>query len=131
MSSLLLGRSVSQLSKTYPQTRFLRRHRLPAPAVVQSCRRDCQGIRSLNSRAARNEITTTTKGGSEVTKTSLDGVIGRPINFDVASKIEGNESQVRAFRKMNSKQTDLKHLYAVRTHTDCHDFIRTWTSSTS
>jgi hypothetical protein len=28
------------------------------------------------------------------TKTSSDGVVGIPIDFDIASKIEGNESQV-------------------------------------
>jgi hypothetical protein len=26
--------------------------------------------------------------------TSADGVVGTPIDFDVASKVEGNESQV-------------------------------------
>ena len=36
----------------------------------------------------------TQRTSSEV-RTSKDGVVGRPIDFDVNSKIEGNESQVR------------------------------------
>jgi len=38
----------------------------------------------------------TTKGGGKITNaaTSADGVVGLPIDFDVSSKIEGNESQI-------------------------------------
>jgi hypothetical protein len=39
----------------------------------------------------------TTGGDSSLKKTSSDGVVGDPIDFNVASKIEGNESQVREF----------------------------------
>ena len=41
---------------------------------------------------------TTTSGGSSLSKTSSDGVVGDPIDFDVAAKIEGNESQVSGVR---------------------------------
>jgi uncharacterized protein (TIGR00266 family) len=34
------------------------------------------------------------QGHSPQVKTSSDGVLGEPINFDVAAKIEGNESQI-------------------------------------
>ena len=36
----------------------------------------------------------TPRGTSAVAQTSKDGVVGMPIDFDVNSKIEGNESQV-------------------------------------
>jgi hypothetical protein len=31
---------------------------------------------------------------SDIQHVSSDGVVGTPINFDIASKIEGNESQI-------------------------------------
>lgn len=34
------------------------------------------------------------KGPSATARTSKDGVVGEPINFDVAAKVEGNESQI-------------------------------------
>jgi hypothetical protein len=34
--------------------------------------------------------------------TSKDGVVGTPIDFDVNSKIEGNESQVRVFDSLRT-----------------------------
>lgn len=41
---------------------------------------------------AFSDVTTT--GDSSLKKTSSDGVVGDPIDFNVASKIEGNESQI-------------------------------------
>jgi Mitochondrial biogenesis AIM24 len=43
---------------------------------------------------ARTFSDLTSSGGSSLSKTSSDGVVGEPIDFDVASKIEGNESQI-------------------------------------
>lgn len=41
---------------------------------------------------------TTKDSPSAIMKTSKDGVSGRPIDFDVAAKIEGNESQIITIR---------------------------------
>jgi Mitochondrial biogenesis AIM24 len=49
--------------------------------------------RSFSSPAATTDLATT-KDGSTLAKTSSDGVVGVPIDFDVAAKIEGNESQI-------------------------------------
>jgi len=60
--------------------------------------------RQMTSILARRNVTATsrflssnlpdTTRQAEVQTTSSDGVVGKPINFDVASKIEGNESQI-------------------------------------
>lgn len=43
-----------------------------------------------------NNTTATTSQNSALqdTRTSSDGVVGRPIDFDVAARVEGNESQI-------------------------------------
>lgn len=49
-------------------------------------------IKMSTSTRAFSDLTTT--GDSSLKKTSSDGVVGDPIDFNVASKIEGNESQI-------------------------------------
>jgi hypothetical protein len=41
-------------------------------------------------------------------KTSKDGVVGAPIDFDVNSKVEGNESQVRVAEFVGPRKNLLK-----------------------
>lgn len=45
--------------------------------------------------SGRHFSSITTTGENAPAKTSSDGVVGLPIDFDVASRIEGKESQVR------------------------------------
>jgi hypothetical protein len=42
----------------------------------------------------RRSLSDVTKHNSELAKTSNDGVVGFPIDFDVQSKVEGSESQI-------------------------------------
>jgi hypothetical protein len=42
----------------------------------------------------RRSFSDVTKHNSELAKTSNDGVVGFPIDFDVQSKVEGSESQI-------------------------------------
>ena len=51
-------------------------------------------IQATHTSALRSFSDITTTGESSVKKTSSDGVVGDPIDFNVASKIEGNESQI-------------------------------------
>jgi len=63
------------------------RPRLPPPSpLVPAVTAESTTVASFSTLA--------NSSGSGVSKTSSDGVVGRPIDFDVAAKIEGNESQI-------------------------------------
>jgi uncharacterized protein (TIGR00266 family) len=57
-----------------------------------------QGIRWIRSKAIsptdESSLSTSSSSSPAVQTTSSDGVVGTPINFDINSKIEGNESQI-------------------------------------
>jgi len=46
------------------------------------------------SSSSNNSPATTNDSNNDLATTSSDGVVGLPIDFDVASKVEGNESQI-------------------------------------
>jgi Mitochondrial biogenesis AIM24 len=83
--------------------RRLSRHLFPSssssclPVSAATTTRNFLNRNSLHVRYSSNQITPTTTTGSSsssLAKTSSDGVVGLPIDFDVASKIEGSESQI-------------------------------------
>ena len=82
---------------------MLKRNIVAATQTVSPQNQQIRTIRSsANSSSTTNNSSSSSSRNSSLTKkafdsspvTSSDGVVGRPINFDVASKIEGNESQI-------------------------------------
>ncbi|GKY98696.1 hypothetical protein MPSEU_000825900 [Mayamaea pseudoterrestris] len=92
--------------------RPLARHSLAIPCVtslaastnrselVQAAATSFCSTRSFSSSSVLTSDTsiTTPKPQDLTTKTSKDGVTGRPIDFDIAAKIEGSESQILTVR---------------------------------
>jgi len=53
-----------------------------------------RAVTAIDKAVIEKKLMMRTLSSNAPVKTSSDGVVGTPINFDVASKIEGNESQI-------------------------------------
>lgn len=70
-------------------------HRLASRHSFSSWSRHRPHVWSGTLRTMSTDVTTTTNTSSTIaTTTSSDGVVAEPIDFDLQSKIEGNESQI-------------------------------------
>jgi hypothetical protein len=87
---MTLGRR--QIGRRQPSALSTASSSRPAPSTPSSSSSTLNGVRHLSSTSTTDVAHS--PPSSPTARSSKDGVVGEPIDFDVSSKIEGNESQV-------------------------------------